>query len=77
MRLSAAALEEAAGVAADGHSGAASDVGVAIALLRAGVEGARLNVEINLGGLRDETYVARVREELQRLAAAIDRFRAE
>ena len=36
-------------IAAHGHRAAASDVGVAVALLRAGARGARLNVEINLG----------------------------
>src|SRR4051812_35828512 len=50
VRLSAAALEQAVAVAAHGHRAAASDVGVAVALLRAGTHGARLNVEINLGG---------------------------
>jgi len=67
MRASAAALREADTVAAHGHSGAASDVGVAIALLRAGLHGARLNLDINLDGIRDEAYVARVREEAARL----------
>ena len=68
MRASVAALRESDGVAAHGHSGAASDVGVAIALLHAGLHGARLNVDINLDGIRDEVYVARVREEAARLA---------
>ena len=61
MRLSAAALEQAATVAAHGHRAAASDVGVAVALLRAGLRGARLNVEINLGSLSDAAYVERGR----------------
>lgn len=64
MRLSAAGLREAAVVRAHGHSSAASDVGVAIALLGAGLEGARLNVEINLGGIADAAYVNAVREEV-------------
>jgi len=67
MRASAGALREADTVAAHGHTGAASDVGVAIALLRAGLEGARLNAEINLGGIRDDAYVSRVRAELASL----------
>ena len=66
MRLSAAALAEAAAVAAHGQTSAASDVGVAIALLGAGLEGARLNVEINLGALRDDEYAAAAREEAAR-----------
>ncbi|HYM25054.1 MAG TPA: cyclodeaminase/cyclohydrolase family protein [Vicinamibacterales bacterium] len=66
-RLSVDALKEARTVAAHGHRGAASDVGVAIALLRAGQRGAALNVEINLGGIEDSAYVAAVRSELHRL----------
>ena len=57
MRLSAAALD--AGERSSpphGHRAAASDVGVAVALLRAGLRGARLNVEINLGGIADAAY---------------------
>jgi formiminotetrahydrofolate cyclodeaminase len=68
MRLSADAFEEAATIAAHGHRGAASDVGVALALLRAGLQGARLNVEINLTGTTDEAYASAVREELERYA---------
>jgi len=62
MRQCANALQEAQHVGSNGHSAAASDVGVAIALLRAGLEGARLNVEINLAGLADAAYVSGVRE---------------
>ncbi len=69
MRQCAAGLREARHIEAHGHSGAASDVGVAIALLRAGLEGARLNVEINLGGLGDTAYVSDVREEVAALLA--------
>ena len=59
MRLSAAALEQAKIVAAHGHRAAASDVGVAVALLRAGLRGARLNIEINVGSVSDAVYVGR------------------
>jgi formiminotetrahydrofolate cyclodeaminase len=67
MRLSADALKQADVVAAHGHQGASSDVGVATALLRAGLEGARLNVEINVGSLADEAYAAAVRTEVAAL----------
>jgi formiminotetrahydrofolate cyclodeaminase len=70
MRLSASALAQAAVVAAHGHAGASSDVGVAQALLRAGLEGGRLNVEINLGSMTDAGYVARVRADVERLTSA-------
>jgi len=46
-----------------GNQNASSDVAVARALLSAGLSGARENVEINLGTLKDDTYVARIREE--------------
>ena len=47
-------------IAAHGHRAASSDVGVAVALLGAGLRGARLNVEINLEGLGDAEYVQAV-----------------
>ena len=66
VRQSAAALAEAVVVAAHGHRAAASDVGVAIALLRAGARGAGLNVEINIGGVSDAAYAGEVSAELAR-----------
>jgi formiminotetrahydrofolate cyclodeaminase len=68
VRLSAAALAQAVAVAAHGHKPAASDVGVAIALLRAGLRGARLNVEINIGSVTDSEYSSAVTAETYRLA---------
>jgi formiminotetrahydrofolate cyclodeaminase len=68
MRLSAAALEQAGTVAARGHRAAASDVGVAVALLSAGLNGARLNVAINLGGLDDAAYKEATSAEVAQLA---------
>ena len=67
MRLSAQALDSAKVVAAHGNPGASSDVGVAAALLRAGFEGARLNVDVNLSGIGDETYTKAVAAEIERL----------
>jgi formiminotetrahydrofolate cyclodeaminase len=69
MRAACAALREAHAVEAHGHSGAKSDAGVAIALLNAGLEGARLNVEINLEGLADAAYVKSARETVAALMA--------
>ncbi len=68
MRLSAAGLAKAAVVAAHGHRAAASDVGVAVALLSAGLQGARLNVEINLSGLSDAAYKEAAAAEAAQLA---------
>jgi formiminotetrahydrofolate cyclodeaminase len=79
MRLSARALEQAEAVASCGHGAAASDVGVGVALLRAGAHGAGLNVDINLGSLSDAAYVESARADRARLAAgsALSAERAE
>ena len=39
-----------------GNPNASSDVGVALELLAAGLRGARLNVEINLGSIKDAAF---------------------
>ncbi len=67
MRLSAESLQHARAVAADAHRPAASDVGVAVALLMAGLQGARLNVETNIGALSDAAYKDAVAAEVDRL----------
>ena len=67
MRWSAQALDAAKTVAAHGNPAASSDVGVAVALLRAGLEGARLNVDVNLSGIRDERYTHAVAAEVRQL----------
>jgi formiminotetrahydrofolate cyclodeaminase len=68
MRLSASALDQARSVAAHGHRAAGSDVGVAVALLRAGVNGARLNIAINVGSVSDAAYADAARAEAGRLS---------
>ena len=68
MRTSAAALSLASTVRAHGNPNAASDVQVAIGLLKAGLQGARHNVEINLGSVKDGDYVERVRGEASSLS---------
>ena len=68
MRKTAAALGLAAAVARLGNANAASDVEVGIGLLKAGLSGARQNVEINLGSVKSADYVARVRDEAARLS---------
>ena len=80
MRLSSLALEQARTVAAHGRRAAASDVGVAVALLGAGLHGARLNVEINLGSLTDTAYADAAQIEVahlsERAALAIEEAEA-
>jgi len=69
MRLSSSALEQAAAIAVHGHRAAASDVGVAIAVLRAGLQGAALNIEINVSSVTDAGYVESANAEVARLSA--------
>jgi methenyltetrahydrofolate cyclohydrolase len=76
MRLSVKALEQATVVAANGHKAAASDVGVAAALLMAGATGARMNVETNLEGITEAAYGEAVRGEIETLAAGAERAAA-
>lgn len=69
MRLCQQALRGAIIVASNGSRKTTSDVGVAVELLVAALRGARLNVDINLAALRDQTYTARIREEVDELVA--------
>jgi formiminotetrahydrofolate cyclodeaminase len=73
VRLAARALDQAKTIAAHGHRAAASDVGVAVALLRAGERGARLNIEINVAGITDAAYADAVRTETVRVFDAAAR----
>jgi methenyltetrahydrofolate cyclohydrolase len=66
MRLTSEALRAAAIVARHGNRSAASDVGVAVALLRAGLHGARLNVDINVASLKDEARAQSARADAAR-----------
>jgi formiminotetrahydrofolate cyclodeaminase len=64
-------------LARKGNPNAASDAGAAALLLEAAVQAALLNVAINLPGVSDEDFVARMRREASRLAADAERLRAE
>jgi formiminotetrahydrofolate cyclodeaminase len=68
MRRCAAALGQASLVASFGNANASSDVQVALELLGAGLRGAKLNVEINLEGLKDERRSAEIRAEALQLS---------
>jgi methenyltetrahydrofolate cyclohydrolase len=70
MRRCAEALGRAQVVEQLGNQNAASDVKVAIAMLRAGLVGAQANVEINLGSVKDGAYAERVRTECARLSGS-------
>ena len=68
MRLCAEGLELAATVAAHGARAASADVQLAVALLQAGFEGARSNLEGKLSSFIDATYVTSVVDEIARLS---------
>ncbi len=64
----AAALDDSRIVAEHGNPNASSDVGTGAALLRAGIQGALLNVDVNIGSLSDSALVTRIRQEVATLA---------
>ena len=70
LRACADALEHGRVVEQYGNQSAASDVGVAIGLLKAAAEGAAANVEINLTGLKDEAFKRAAAAEMTKLLAA-------
>lgn len=67
MRACARAIEQAAVVGQLGTASASSDVGVGRELLTAARRGAKLNVEINLGSVKDAAYAEQVRREVEDL----------
>lgn len=71
MRACAAATEQGVVIATLGHLPASSDVRVGLELLGAGLRGAKLNVETNLGSVKHAEYVAKVRGEVEECERAI------
>lgn len=67
LRACVDALTRAGAVDQYGNPSAASDVGVAIGLLKAAAAGAAANVRINLAGLKDEAFKAATDAETTRL----------
>lgn len=68
MRASSAAIAMVPVLQAHGNQNASSDVQVGLELLRAGLRGARVNVEINLGNVKDAAYATDVAREVSRLS---------
>jgi formiminotetrahydrofolate cyclodeaminase len=62
-------------LAEKGNPNAASDAGAAALLLEAAVQGALLNVAINLSGAQDAGFAARLTEEANRLGHEAGRLR--
>jgi glutamate formiminotransferase/formiminotetrahydrofolate cyclodeaminase len=56
-------------MAEKGNPASISDVGVGLLAIRACVDGAALNVRINLAGLKDEKFKSALVEKLQRISA--------
>lgn len=61
------ALQLAQALAPIGNKGAISDVGVAAYLAESALKAAMFSVDINLPGIKDEAYQARVKAERERL----------
>ena len=68
LRAAAEALDHGRAVADFGNRSAASDVGVAIGLLKAAADGAAANVRTNLESLKDEGFVSKTEAETARLS---------
>lgn len=71
MRACAAAAEQGVVVATLGLASASSDVQVGIALLDAALRGAKLNVETNVGSVKDAAYLAKVHDDVKEFERAI------
>lgn len=69
MRSGVALLEKILPVAENGNSNALSDIGVAALMLRSAVEGAFLNVKINLPNISDQDFVTSNQTEADKLAS--------
>jgi formiminotetrahydrofolate cyclodeaminase len=76
MMACSEAIGHADPIARFGNRNASSDVLVGLELLGAGLRGAGFNVEINLGSLKDTSYVERVRRDASRLSGQADRATA-
>lgn len=55
-------------MAENGNPASISDVGVGLLAVRSCIEGAAMNVRINLGGLKDEGLTSLLREKMQRIS---------
>jgi glutamate formiminotransferase/formiminotetrahydrofolate cyclodeaminase len=72
MKLALQTLKDCRPVVEYGNKSSISDAGVGTMNLDAAFRAARLNVLINLGGIKDAAWTAEKREELDELAAEMD-----
>jgi len=77
MRLCSSALYEATEIAGRARRSTVGDIAVAMTLLRASAEAARLTIDANLGAIKDDAYVRTVREEFTLMAERSDTAVAE
>jgi formiminotetrahydrofolate cyclodeaminase len=70
METAATSYELLAEMAANGNPASISDVGVGALATRACIEGAALNVRINLGQLKDEKFKNDLEEKLRTINSA-------
>ena len=77
IRACVEAMKAGRATAAHGNPNAASDVKVGYRLLMAAAEGARDNVEINLGGLTDPAVQSRIRDTATALMTEAARHTAD
>ena len=70
LRACADAIARGRAVADFGNRSAASDVGVAIGLLKAAADGAAANVAINLASMKDESFKSATAADTARLSEA-------
>jgi len=73
MRACADAISLGEVVARLGNRSASSDVQVGLELLGAGLRGARLNIEINIGSVKDPEYAAATRAAVAELSSEAER----
>ena len=69
FRLCARVCDQLAELAQIANPNLISDVGVAAIIVLAGLEGSKLNVEINLASLNDQAFVEDIREEINQTRA--------
>ena len=74
MKTTLECLQVVASAVGKTNGSAASDLGVAAHSLRAAAEGAWLNVLINLGGIKDEAFVAQYKDAGGKLLAEVDKL---
>lgn len=70
MKVAYSTLDVAKAMATEGMKSSASDVGVGALCVQTAVEGAFLNVKINVAGIDDQTFATQLREEGAKISAA-------